>query len=213
MDSLLATVIHDTKNALNALNLCLAQARQRTPSTELEQAAAIATRISAQLVELLAFYRADQGTLKLTVDDHDLGEFLADLRLELIPLPAGAAAVAWDTAGAQAIGSWAFDAYLVKFALLDALRNGLRHGRDRVSLALALEPAGGLRITVADDGSGFPPEILAGDDASLPMGTGSSGLGLRFSRLIAELHRTPDGRRGRLELDNRNGARFSLLLP
>lgn len=211
MDSLIATVIHDTKNALNTLILCLTQARRHAPSAELEQAAAIAARISSHLVELLAFYRADQGTLRLTVDDHDLADFLADLRLELMPIPADVAAVSWDMAGAGTIGQWAFDAYLVKFALLDALRNALRHGR-HVGISVSLAPEGGLRFMVADDGPGFPADIL-NDEAKTPMGENSSGLGLRFSRLIAELHRTPDGRQGRLELSNRNGACFSLLLP
>jgi hypothetical protein len=33
------------------------------------------------------------------------------------------------------------------------------------------------------------------------------------ARLIAEQHATPKGRRGRIELANDGGARFSLVLP
>lgn len=214
MDSLVAAVIHDAKNALNALNVHIDQARQQTPSADLDQATAIAARISSQLVELLALYRADQGTLKLSVEDHDLGDFLADLSAELTPPPSSASiSLALDTAGALAGGTWAFDAYLVKVALLDALRNSLRHARSSVSLSVTLVPGDGLHFTITDDGPGYPQEVLAGGDAITPMAEGSSGLGLRFARLIADLHRTPQGRHGRLELSNQDGARLSLILP
>ncbi|MDO8933849.1 MAG: hypothetical protein Q7U97_15760, partial [Rhodocyclaceae bacterium] len=63
MDTLVAAAIHDAKNALNALNVWLETARREHPSTALEQAQATASRVSAQLVELLTLYRADQGTL------------------------------------------------------------------------------------------------------------------------------------------------------
>jgi hypothetical protein len=49
------------------------------------------------------------------------------------------------------------------------------------------------------------------------MDSGSSGLGLRFARLIAQRHATPDGRHGRIELGNdsdaNGGAVFRLFLP
>lgn len=212
MDSLVAAVIHDAKNALNTLNVRLDQARQQAPSPPLEQAVAIAANLSTQLVELLAFYRADQGTLRLAVEDQDLTDFIDDLQLELAADPDSPIALKWDFAGAQTIGAWAFDAYLVKVALLDALRNALRHARHRVSFGVAMEPGGGIRLTVADDGPGYPAEILAGE-SSPTMGKGSSGLGLRFAGLIAERHCTPQGRRGRLEFANDQGAMFSLILP
>ncbi|CAB1367824.1 sensor histidine kinase [Denitratisoma oestradiolicum] len=212
MDSLVAAVIHDAKNALNTLNVRLDQARQLAPSPPLEQATAIVANLSTRLVELLAFYRADQGTLRMAVEDQNLTDFIDDLQQELAAEPDLPITLEWDIAGAQAIGAWAFDAYLVKVALLDALRNALRHARHRVSLSVTAEPGGGIRLSVADDGPGYPAEILAGE-SNLAMAKGSSGLGLRFAALIAERHCTPQGRRGRLALANNQGAIFSLILP
>ncbi|HTY99442.1 MAG TPA: HAMP domain-containing sensor histidine kinase [Rhodocyclaceae bacterium] len=209
MDSLVAAAIHDAKNALNALGAALDEAGREHPSPALERARAMAARISSQLVELLALHRHDQGILRLAVDDHDLADFLQDTLAEL-ERPEGIA-VSCDDAQARRIGAWAFDAYQVKFVLLDALRNGLRHAGSNVRLAVAAEPGGGIRFTVADDGPGFPPEVLAGETS--PMAAQSSGLGLVFARLIAEQHATPNGRRGRIELANDGGARFSLVLP
>ena len=208
MDSFVAAAIHDAKNALNALNVWLAEAKRECPSPALEQAQAVAGRVSAQLVELLALYRADHGTLRLAVEDQLLDDFLADVMAEL---PPAKIAVDTDFAAAADLGSWAFDAYQVKFVLLDALRNALRHAAGRVRFGVAAEPGGGIRFTVADDGPGFPDEVLAGQDAV--MTETSSGLGLLFARLIAVHHATPAGRRGRVELANDGGARFALVLP
>jgi signal transduction histidine kinase len=210
MDTLVAAAIHDAKNALNALNVWLETARREHPSAALEQAQATASRVSAQLVDLLTLYRADQGTLRLAVEDHYLDDFVADVMAELAAPPDGIA-VETACAAAAEIGSWAFDAYQVKFVLLDALRNALRHAAGRVRLALAAEPGGGIRFTVSDDGAGFPAEILAGDAGA--MTETSSGLGLSFARLIAERHATPAGRHGRIELANAGGAVFALVLP
>jgi two-component system OmpR family sensor kinase len=210
MDSFVAAAIHDAKNGLNALNVWLEEARRTNPSLALDKAEAISARVSAQLVELLALYRADQGTLRMAVDDHAVDEFLADVIEELGPAPDGIALAA-DTTAAAAIGSWAFDAYQVKFVLLDALRNALRHAAAHVSVAVAAEAGGGIRFTVADDGPGYPDSVLAGEEAA--MTESSSGLGLIFARLVAVHHATPAGKVGRVELANAGGAVFSLILP
>jgi signal transduction histidine kinase len=209
VDSLVAAAIHDAKNALHALGVALDEAGREHASPALDRARAMAARVSAQLVELLALHRNDQGSLRLAVDDHDLKDFLQDTLAEL-ERPQGLV-VYCDDKAALAIGAWAFDAYQVKFVLLDALRNALRHAGNNVRLAVAAEPGGGIRFTVSDDGPGFSDEVLRGGTAA--MTSDSSGLGLTFARLIADAHATPEGRRGRVELANDGGARFSLVLP
>jgi signal transduction histidine kinase len=213
MDAIVAAAIHDAKNGLNALNTWLAAAEREHPSSALTEARAVATRVGAQLVELLALYRANEGSLRLAIDDHDMGDFCADVLAELT-LPAGSSLrVEQDLAIAGELGAWAFDAYQVKLVLLDALRNAARHARTVIFLSLRREVGGtgGLCFEVRDDGEGFAPEILAG--AATTMDAGSSGLGLRFARLIAERHATPDGRCGRVDLKNDGGAVFRLILP
>lgn len=211
MDSYVAAAIHDAKNALNVLNTWLGEAQRDCPgSPALGKAQEVAGRVSAQLVELLTLYRAEQGTLRLAIEDHYVDDLLADVMAELAA-PPGAVPIETDFAAAAAIGAWAFDAYQVKFVLLDALRNALRFAASRVRFALAAEPGGGVRFTVADDGPGFPAEVLAG--GAHAMDDRSSGLGLSFARLIAQRHTTPAGARGRIELNNDGGAVFALILP
>lgn len=211
MDALVAAAIHDAKNALNVLGVRLEEAKRQCPSPALAEARAVAARITAQLVELLALYRAGEGSLRLAIDDRILADFLEETLAELVLPAEGAIALECDLAAAEEIGAWAFDAYQVKFVLLDALRNGLRHAAGRVRFDLAREPGGGIRFTISDDGPGYPETVLAGGRAE--MAEDSSGLGLTFAHLIAARHATPAGRQGRVELANDGGARFSLVLP
>lgn len=209
MDPLVAAAIHDAKNGLNALGTWLAAAEREHPSAALAEARSIAARVGDELVELLALYRAGEGSLRLAVDDHDLTDFVADLVADL-RLPPGAGALQVEAGAAGELGAWAFDAYPVRLLLQDALRNAARHARSRITLSLGVAGRG-ICFTVADDGPGFSDAILAGGEAAM-QGAGS-GLGLRFASLIAQRHATPDGRRGRIELSNDGGAVFRLFLP
>lgn len=225
MEILLAAAIHDAKNALNSLGVWLDKAQRECggQSAALTQAKAVTATISGQLVELLALYRAGEGNLRMAVEDQYLEDFLTDLMAELsatrgVDDGSGVAAnsIETDFAAAKDIGAWAFDAYLVKFVLLDALRNALRHARQQLRFSVAAEPGGGIRFSIADDGDGYPDSILRAEGTA-KMTAESSGLGLSFARVIAERHATPSGRHGRLEMANdglgKGGARLSLVLP
>jgi signal transduction histidine kinase len=208
---LIAGAIHDAKNSLNVLNTWLEEARRSAPSTAIDEARAVAARVSAQLVELLVLYRSSENSLRLAVEDHDLMDFCQEVTGEIILSPGNEARIDSDTGAAAALGAWAFDAYQVKLVLQEALRNALRHARNRVRFAVGAEAGGGLRFSVRDDGPGFPPEVLGGEAAM--MDSAGSGIGLVFARLIAERHATPGGRHGRIELGNDGGAVFALVLP
>jgi len=210
MDALVAAAIHDAKNALMALDSQLDAAQRRPATADFSAARAGVARIAGQLTELLTLYRAEGGRLRLAIDDHDLADFIDDVLAELGPLPAGIAFDV-DRAAAVQIGAWAFDAFLVKLALLDALRNALRHARTGVTLAVTTHLQGGLCFTVSDDGAGFPELVLTGAVVQVD-GTGT-GLGLTFARLIAEHHATPAGRHGHVELANTPGACLKFILP
>lgn len=208
---LVAAVIHDAKNALQVLDTRLEAASCRPASADFSAARADVVRIARQLTELLTLFRAENGELRLSIADQDLTDFLADLLGELGSPPNGIQ-IDVDYAGAARIGAWAFDAYLLRLALLDALRNAFRHAKRRVSLTLDLPPGGGIRFGVSDDGPGYAADILAGTGQS-PDRIGSTGLGLNFARLIAGQHTTPSGRHGSIELSNHAGAILRIFLP
>ena len=210
MDALVAVAIHDAKNGLTSLNTWLAEAQREHPSAAITEAQTVATRIGAQLVELLALYRENEGSLRLAIDDHYLTDFCSDLFAELSLPPGSAIELRMDTDAANEIGSWAFDAYQVKMVLLDALRNAARHANHWLQFSIH-QTDDGLCFSVSDDGPGFPDDLLEGGETT--MASGGSGLGLSFAHLIARRHATPNGRHGRIEMLNENGAVFRLYLP
>ena len=214
MEPLVATSIHDIKNSLHALSSWLGEAERQTPSPALSEARSLANHINGQLVQLLALYRENEGSLRLSVDDRDLLSFLEELRLEPTGRHDGSIKVTYDLSSADALCTWAFYAYQVKLILADALRNAVRHARGDVRLSLSTPAEGGIEFQITDDGPGFSEALLSGEQSA--MSTSGSGLGLRFARLIAARHRTPDGRSGELLLDNQGingGARLRLRLP
>ncbi|MBK7765736.1 MAG: sensor histidine kinase [Sulfuritalea sp.] len=211
MNPLIAGAIHDAKNGLNLLDTWLQEARRTTPSPAIDEARAVAARIGAQLVQLLALYRAGENSLRLAIEDHDLTDFCQEVTSETLLPPGCNTRIESDTGAAAVLGAWAFDAYQVKLVLQEALRNAVRHGNNRVRFTVAAQEGGGVRFTVSDDGRGFPQQVLNGEAPE--MNSGSSGIGLAFARLIAERHATPIGRRGRIELANDGGAVFVLVLP
>jgi signal transduction histidine kinase len=234
MDDLVAVAIHDAKNTLHALSVCLVEAKRdfsgkdsstdKVPSLALERATAMAAKLSSRLVELLALYRAGENCLRLSIEDHSLADFIADVMEEFAGSQMGdrKTDIETDFSLAADIGEWAFDAYLVKFALLDALRNAQRFARQKIRFSLARQPGGGIRFRVEDDGAGYSPAILRSnetDDRAFweTMTDAGSGLGLHFARTIAASHVTPEGGRGRLELANdgfaRGGAGLLMTLP
>ncbi|GAB2180322.1 HAMP domain-containing sensor histidine kinase [Denitratisoma sp. agr-D3] len=208
MDDLIAATLHDAKNGLNALMAWLDQARSSVSAPALEQAQRQVERINAQLVELLALYREDRGILRLAIADHDLLDFLDDMKSEWLSPPDTTVTIQWPDSSPVPV--WAFDAYQVKLVLFDALRNALRHAKQTIALRIEKDAEGGLRFVVADDGPGFAENNLV-----KAMDAAGSGLGLSFARIIAEHHRTPSGKTGRIEMQNapQGGALFSLLLP
>ncbi|SMB26515.1 putative sensor histidine kinase [Sterolibacterium denitrificans] len=249
MDSLVAAAIHDAKNSLNALGTWLARARhefatqaQGADSPALRQAENLASLLGGQLVELLVLYRAGEGSLRMAIEDHSLADFVADVMTEFAVAgsDAGKIRIETDFSAAECIGTWAFDAYLVKLVLLDALRNALRHASRTIRFSVGQLGEEGIRFTVKDDGEGYPDEALRAVEAETDAADeidrsaaanesvskhGGTGLGLRFARLIASRHAVPasqsgrPGRQGRLELVNdglgsgARGARFTLILP
>lgn len=249
MDSLLAMVMHDAKNALQAQAHWLRLAGQQAAgladesagggalAESLRQASVINSHLGQRLVELLTLYRAQQGQLHLTMEDHHVAEFMASVAQEyrqtLTPQEQRVQ-LEVDVREAGDL-AWAFDATVVRLVLVDALRNASRHAGSRIRLSARCRAGDGLLLSVEDDGPGYPATCLSGPGAAAaerPVEAGqrasggepgamadhlSTGLGLEFARLIAAHHRAMGGRSGRLELANSGyqagGACWRLWLP
>jgi len=138
----------------------------------------------------------DSGTLRLTVASHSLGQLLAteverwhlpaqvaDVELELLPLPPDLPAIQMD-------------AVRMSQALGNLIQNGLQHtpAGGRVTVQCKVED-GWVETAVCDTGSGIAAEDLAfvferfyRADLSRQRDTGGRGLGLSIVKQVVEAH-------------------------
>lgn len=206
----LASGVHDTKNTLfDALGRIDAVRRALLPGTDSEAAALLAEahaaveRSADRLAHILSAYRLIRHENPVALLPTPLPDLAEYVRLRAASEWNGSAQLCVAAAPAEL---WIMDRELVADCLVNALLNGSRHADRRVTLELAIDD-GWLQLRVADDGPGFPPGVLAGEEP-----TGS--IGLFLAGKLAALHRR-NGRCGRLELSNPagGGAQFLMMLP
>jgi signal transduction histidine kinase len=197
---LAALSIHDVKNRLAAL---AARAEVHGDGETVRDALAAA----AELTRLLACYKADAGQLRAAIDGHCPTDLVADLVAECRP----AAGLQLAIDDRQAPPLWFYDDYLVRMVLANALQNALRFARRQVRLSVAADDEW-LEFAVADDGDGYPAELLAEPLRSSSLNQAGSGVGLYLAHQVAALHGNR-GRVGSVTLRNAGGAVFALRLP
>lgn len=198
-----AAVVHDVKNQLAELALLL------SVRGDAQQEMGIAMNAARRLSELLLVQRQDADMLEANIDSADPVDSLQMLAAEYRDLFPNVA-LSVDVADAPEFGF--FDDALIRLALANAVHNACRHAKSTVRLA-ACSQEQMLVFEIADDGPGFPVEMLGNDNTMpAPASRRGTGMGLYLARKIAGLH-TLDGRCGRIELANRAGGVFRMILP
>jgi heavy metal sensor kinase len=186
---------HELRTPLAALKteLELALRRPRAPD-ELEHAVRSAAEETDRLVQLaeglLLTARADRGKLPLRPALLDVGLVLADVagRFEGAAREAGRPLERSAPPGLELRA----DPIRLGQALGNLVDNALRHGGGTVRLS-ARERDGTIELHVADEGPGFPPELLpraferfSRRDEARPRG--GTGLGLAIVAAVATAH-------------------------
>ena len=180
--TLLASVSHDLRTPLTRLKLELALAE---PGARVEAMKRDLAEMEHMIDEYLAFARGEGGeALERIAVAPLLGEVSEGA------LRAGAEVkVEADAALSATVRPNA-----IKRALSNLVMNAAAHG-EHVELAAHATPAGGLEITIDDDGPGIPPERF--EDAFTPFGRLDEarnqnekgvGLGLAIARDVARGH-------------------------
>lgn len=198
-----AAVVHDVKNQLAELSLLLSTRGDAQPEM------VIAMNAARRLSELLLVQRQDSDMLDANIDSADPADSLMMLAAEYRDLfPSITLHV--DVKEAPEFGF--FDDALVRLALGNAVHNACRHAEAEVRLS-ARKEGPMLVFEVADDGPGFPAAMLENSIVlPAPASQRGTGMGLYLARKIAGLHRLEDSS-GRIELTNRGGGVFRMLLP
>jgi len=208
-----AALMHELKNNLGQLTMTLdGMPVLGIPEHDrkLDDARLICQRSVERLQEALLVYKAADQSLRPFIDAYSPLDMLRELRDNASSLARNRLTV--DTlVGDQVPDLWFFDWNLVELAMLNAIHNALAYARSGIRIEADMQE-GFLAFTIRDDSEGYPQQVLASAGESVASGGKGSGLGLRFARLIAELHEN-QGRNGTLRLYNDAGAVFSLLLP
>ena len=172
-------------------------------------------RMSEMVEDLLTLSRIDAHQERLALGPFDLAELARQTTEKFRSLAAGAGVeLAFASDGpAPAVG----DARHVARAVSNVVRNALEHSRSGGSVEVSVRaPATAAAVTVADDGEGIPPEVLAHvfdrfyrADPARSQARGGAGLGLAISRwALREM-----GGDIRLESEPGSGTKATITLP
>ncbi|GAA3952282.1 HAMP domain-containing sensor histidine kinase [Allohahella marinimesophila] len=228
----MASSVHDMKNSLSLLLHSIDELAVLLPDIDANHPASHristlqyeASRVNNDLVQLLTLYKLENSVAGITLDEHDLDDFLLEQLARYEPLfqSRGVDCQIQCEEGLAAV----FDRDLVSGIINNVLANAIRYCKQTIVVSArvpdAADDAGyGLLITIADDGTGFPGEMLDAADEfhlSSDFRSGSTHLGLYFADRIAKLH-SGHSLTGKVRLSNgqvgasSSGAVFELLLP
>lgn len=210
---LYAALLHEMKNNLVLMAITLDRVPHignDTHDQPLEEVRLLCQRTSERLMQALLIYKNDHsGTLLNAVDAYSTEDFIAEMALQAQSLRSQLQVETHIADDVPAI--WFFDRNMLGMALLNALHNSVAYARKRIKIRASVDD-GMLCIAIEDDSDGYPEHILAAVAENKPLNSNGTGLGLRFSNLIAKAH-INNGRSGRLNLRNQDGAVFEIWVP
>ena len=219
--TVLACSVHDMKNSVGMLLSSVEGILDEYEPQTKEEADYFKTlhyessRINGELIQLLTLYRMDKDFLPVSIDEHYVADVFEDQCARnqvLIDTSEINLSINCDQDLA-----WYFDADLIGGVIHNILLNCIRYTETNICLGAEIIDDT-LVISLADDGPGYPSEMLVKPSAQVEQAELSSGathLGLFFTQKIAELHKQ-DSRTGSIKLSNDSplgGGLFQLFLP
>lgn len=217
----MASSVHDMKNSIGMLIASLENYFDENPAQDKGQKKHIntihyeASRVNAELVQLLTIYRMENNHLPLRIDQHYVIDTLEDQLVRNQSLIDNSN-IHLSLECNDSLG-WVFDADLVGSVVQNVIVNCTRYTRSKLLVAAEVEDDM-LCITVADDGVGYPQNMI-----NLPQSIvdgaevshGKTHLGLYFADAIAGLHKQKN-RKGYIKLQNGaplTGGCFKMYIP
>lgn len=217
----LASSVHDMKNSVGMLLASLEAVIEEAPPANETQARRFSTlhyeasRINGELIQLLTLYRMQNEFLPVRIDEHYVIDVIEDQVARNHML--------METAGIELVMhcdenlNWYYDLDLIGSVLHNVVVNSARYTKSVIDVSAIVEDDF-LCITVADNGPGFPDEMLqkpAGLVEEAEVSKGGTHLGLYFAEQIANRHKQHN-RSGYIKLENGGalgGGIFKLFIP
>jgi len=209
-DRMIAVIGHDLRAPLTALTMGAEQASGRAQEALIfvDEAAQTGRQVLLLIEDLVLWARLRAGGV------HPGVHLVKDLTTQVVALhqpPAAQRGVTLTLIAPPDVRAKT-DLVLAQTLLRNLVANAVRYARTRVTVA-AVSVAGGVKLSVADDGPGLPPEIgaalTAGQEVESPGAAREGGLGLR---LCVEIGRAL-GVRLEVRTGASQGAEFSFVLP
>ncbi len=220
-EAIIASSVHDMKNSLYMLLGSLDEIILTCDSTDCPSFKKFShvryegNRVNNSLIQLLSLYRIENGQYSLNITENDLYESLEECFLEsqgLLELKGIESNLNCDDDLL-----WYFDRNLIIGTLNSVINNSYKYTKSIIKIS-AFTENNYLVISIEDDGPGYPESMLYDIDShetSIDYQSGSTGLGLYFAKIIANMHNNKE-RSGYITTDNNSingGGRFSIYLP
>lgn len=208
-----AALIHELKNSLGLLSMTIDSIPMRGDAAHdeaVDSSRLLCQEVVDRLQQALLVYKAANQPIRPRIDAYSPHDLIDALKARAVFLARGRLHVEAELAS-DIPAFWFFDRDLIEMAMINAIQNSLAHARSSIRIEANLVEAS-LALSVRDDSAGYPPHILANVATNTPCHASGTGLGLQFSRLIAQSHDNKN-RTGELRLHNDQGAVFCLLLP
>lgn len=222
---ILASTMHDTKNSLgmlyNTLDTLIGQCQEKGCPVQKDHFLLQyeLRRLNHNFIRMLSLYKAQKANFPISLDYHSVSDCLDEAIVVNEPLLTSKG-IDIELQCPEDL-FWSFDKELIMGILDSMLNNEYLYTKDKLMVSAKREEEY-LVIRLEDNGPGYPDCFLmdsrrkggpAGSHVSFL--TGSTGLGLYFSVLVAKSH-TREGREGFIRTMNGgiyNGSVFSLYLP
>ena len=218
----LASSVHDMKNSLGMLLTSLEDVIRDAPARDQKQAEQFATlqyeasRINTELVQLLSLYRMQNDRLPLHVDEHYLIDVLEE-QVARNDMLFSTRNIEVELDCDEGL-SWYYDSELLGSVIHNVIVNCARYSKKKMLLKAEAND-NSLKISIADDGDGYPEFMLDNPeqsfDQAVNFSSGSTHLGLYFAQKVAQMHRRHD-QCGSIALSNNGplgGGLFIITLP
>lgn len=221
---ILASTLHDMKNSLGILFNTLEESIEQCREKECSSYGGFFTlqyeikRLNHSMIRLLSLYKKEKSQFTINVDYYPVDEIIDDIVIQNKPL-LSSKGIKIETDCPEGL-FWTFDRGLVSGVLDNVLNNSFRYTKDKVRISADKEGEY-LLLRIEDNGSGYPECMLVDDKGELSykrtidFDTGSTGLGLYFSMLVAKSH-TNENREGYISILNGGalgGGAFTIYIP